>query len=224
MKSAVIFFHSNIKALYKDRWIEKCIASIRDQTMQDFDVFEINYSGDNEMLCEIPDHEHYFFTRKLDNHIQAMNFILNKVFSMGYDVAFNTNIDDYYHPRRFEKQLALINKGFDIVSSNFNYISDQGGVDGIFRAMDMCRHGDIRINLIRGHNVIAHPCVAYSRQFWDNGFRYNESLIGSEDLDLWKRSIDHHRFYISPEYLLFYRIHDNQITKEYPIHQKKYGM
>jgi len=151
----------------------------------------------------------------MDNHIQAMNFILNKAFATGYDIIFNTNMDDYYHPRRFERQLALINKGLDVVSSNFNYVADHGGIDGIFRAMDMCRHGDIRTNLIRGHNVIAHPCVAYSRRFWDSGFRYNESLIGSEDLDLWKRSIGYHRFYISPEYLLFYRIHDNQITKEY---------
>lgn len=211
MKSAVIFFHSNIRSLYKDRWIEKCIASVRDQTMQDFDVFEIDYSGEDGVLCRMKGHKHHFFSRAFDNHIQSMNFILNEVFKRGYDVVFNTNMDDFYSPDRFEKQLERINEGFDIVSSNFYYITEIGNNDVITHRMDMFRCGDIRKNLNRDHNVISHPCVAMHRRVWDGGMRYN-NLIGYEDLDFWQRATDY-KFSILQDYLLYYRIHENQITK-----------
>ena len=214
MKSAVIFFHSGI-SIYKKTWIDKCIDSIANQTYQDFDVFEIDYSGEMNMLCEIEGHKYKFYNKKFDNHIQAMNFIISKVFKLGYDVIFNTNIDDYYHDQRFERQVKLIKDGYDIVSSNFNYIKEYAGEDIVFKKLDMHKYGSIEKNLLNNHNVIAHPCIAISSRFWNKGLRYNKKLIGSEDLDLWKRSINKARFYIIPDYLLFYRIHDNQITKNY---------
>jgi len=215
MRQAVIFFHSNALSIYKKEWIDKCVDSIRNQSMKEFEVYEIDYSGNGQSLCKIEGHKYHFTSKKFDNHIQAMNFIISKAFKAGCDVVFNTNIDDYFHPLRFEKQLKLIRSGFDIVSSNFHYINDSG----IIRNMDMVRHGSIKRNLDKNHNVIAHPCIAISRKFWDRKFRYNETLIGKEDLDLWKRTIEGSNFYILPDYLLFYRIHENQITKEYKVHQ-----
>ena len=215
MKSAVIFFHSGSQSIYKKRWIDKCIDSISDQSYQDFDVFEIDYSGDMNMLCEITGHKYKFYNKKLSNHIEAMNFIISKVFKLGYDVIFNTNIDDYYHSQRFERQIKLIAGGYDIVSSNFNYIKEIGDGDLVFKKLDMHKYGSIEKNLSINHNVIAHPCIAISNRFWNAGFRYNENLIGSEDLDLWKRSVGKVRFHIIPDFLLFYRIHENQITKNH---------
>lgn len=216
MRCAVIFFHSNALAIYKKEWIEQCVDSIRNQTMKEFDVYEIDYSGAGQSFCKIAGHKYHFVSKKLENHIQAMNFIINKAFKSGCDIVFNTNVDDYFHPKRFEKQLKLIESGFDLVSSNFHYINDSG----IIRNMDMVRHGSIKRNLDKNHNVIAHPCIAIGKKFWDLKFRYNENLVGKEDLDLWKRAIDSTNFYILPDYLLFYRIHENQITKEFKVHQE----
>ena len=41
-KCAVIFFHKNLRKLYKPRWIEKCIDSILEQTYDKYDIFD-NY-------------------------------------------------------------------------------------------------------------------------------------------------------------------------------------
>jgi len=216
MRCAVIFFHSNALSIYKKEWIEQCVDSIRNQSMKEFEIYEIDYLGAGQSLCKIDGHKYHFVSKKLGNHIQAMNFIINKAFKSGCDLVFNTNIDDYFSPKRFEKQLKLIQSGFDLVSSNFHYINDSG----IIRNMDMFRHGSIKKNLDRNHNVIAHPCIAISKKFWDLKLRYNEKLVGKEDLDLWQRSIDRCNFYILPDYLLFYRIHANQITKEFKVHQE----
>jgi hypothetical protein len=51
------------------------------------------------------------------------------------------------------------------------------------------------------------------KSFWVDGLKYN-NLIGFEDLDLWQRAFKlGKRFKILKDYLLFYRIHEKQITK-----------
>lgn len=212
-KCAVIFFHSNIDAIYKKRWIDKCIDSILNQTYQDFDVFEIDYSGNG--IQRIKDSK--FFSVEMQNHIFSMNFIISEAFDAGYEIVFNTNMDDFYAPDRFAKQLERIELGFQIVSSNFFYITEIGEKDICTRDMNMFKYGDIRYNLNKNHNVIAHPCVAMHRSVWDAGFRYNESEIGFEDLSLWKKVIQKFKFSIMQDYLLYYRIHNNQITKHHKV-------
>lgn len=212
-RCAVIFFHSNIDSIYKKRWIDKCIDSILNQTYQDFDVFEIDYSGNG--IQRIKDSK--FFSVEMQNHIFAMNFLISEAFDAGYEIVFNTNFDDFYAPDRFAKQLERIESGFQVVSSNFFYITEIGEKDICTRDMNMFKYGDIRYNLNKNHNVIAHPCVAMHRSIWDAGFRYNESEIGFEDLSLWKKVIQKFKFSIMQDYLLYYRIHNNQITKHHKV-------
>ena len=47
MKKGVIIFHNNIKKIYKDYWIDKCINSIINQTDNEVTFYEINYGGDD---------------------------------------------------------------------------------------------------------------------------------------------------------------------------------
>lgn len=213
MKVAVIIYHSNASKIYKKEWIDKCINSIKAQTFQNFDVFELNY-GDGYNNTE------YFFEGvgvnyipmglRLNNHTFAMNHLISHCLVNNYDIILNTNLDDYYSPDRFQKQIDAINNGAQLVSSNFHYFSDERG---IFKRMDMSRYGNIGIQLRRGHNIIAHPVVAYHKSFFDDGLRYND-LLGKEDLDLWQRADKlGRRMVILNDYLLQYRIHDNQITK-----------
>jgi hypothetical protein len=206
-RCACILFHSNAKSLYKKRWVDKCMDSIRNQTLK-ADVFECNYGGGNKIYKGSK-----FYKRKFHNHIAALNFLITEVFDAGYDVCFVTNCDDFYAPERFELQLQRINEGFSLVSSNFYYITEINEQEDIVtRDMNMFRHSDIGFHLINNHNVIAHPCVAMHRRIWDSGLRYNEDSIGFEDMELWQK-LDPLQISILQDYLLFYRIHDKQITK-----------
>lgn len=218
MRCAVIFYHRNILNIYKHRWIEKCVSSIANQTFQDFDVVELNYGLNTDVveLVNIPGKSKTFICTDFDNHITAMNFLLNDLFyNQKYDVVFNTNMDDYFEPTRFQKQLDKIKEGYDLVSSDFRYIEEHGDDDVVTLNLNICQHGDIVENLMKKHNVIAHPCVAYSKTFWDGTLEYR-NLLGWEDLELWMRAVEQgKKLYIIDEILLNYRIHNNQVTKEH---------
>ena len=205
MKVGVIFFHNNIEKIYQKKWIDKCISSIRNQSYKDLFFYEINYGDmpETRLLSEST-----FFHKKKENYADAMNFIISKAFEDGCDYVFNTNLDDYYSEKRIEKQLEYLEDGYDLVSSDFCYINED---DEVFHQMNITKYGSIFLNLKNNHNVIAHPSVGMSKEFWlDKDNRYDISKVPAEDLDLWKRSIDKHMFYIVDEVLLFYRIHKQQ--------------
>jgi hypothetical protein len=206
-KKGVIFFHGNLFRIHDPEWSAKCIQSIRNQTIKDLYFYEINF-GDDELRL-LPDSK--FFHVKKKNYVDAMNFIITEAFNDGCDFVFNTNIDDIYHPERIQKQIEFLNQGYDLVSSDFCYIDLQ---DVPFHHMHIKSFGDIRENLDKDHNVIAHPCVAFSQKFWSYELnRYDINNVGREDLDLWKSSINRgYQFYIVDEILLHYRIHNNQVT------------
>ncbi len=166
------------------------------------------------MLCNgvVELEKYHFFNMKFENHIHAMNFLITEIFNRGYDVVFNTNMDDQYKNDRFEKQINKINEGYQLVSSNFYYISH---CKNITNTMDMIGHGDIGENLKKNHNIIAHPVVCMHRSFWDEDLHYH-NLLGYEDLNLWQRAYNRgKKFIILEDYLLYYRIHDNQVTKNH---------
>lgn len=219
MKKGVIIFHNNIKKIYKDYWIDKCINSIINQTDNEVTFYEINYGGDDYSVLEnYPDIKKIFWSEKLTNYAEAMNFILDKAFDDGCDYVFNTNLDDFYSPNRFKYQLDMIIKeGLDIVSSDFCYIEEtminNVETDIITRHMNIEKN-NIKTHLNNKHNVIAHPSVCYSKNFWlDKKNRYDITKTPEEDLDLWIDSINRgYKFGIHNETLLFYRIHNKQIS------------
>lgn len=202
---AVIFYHKNVSAIYQPEWIKQCVDSIKAQTFTQYDVLELNYGGTDERYTDGE-----FFSIELENHIFAMNFLITYAFAKGYDIVFNTNLDDFYEPERFEKQIEAILNGAQLVSSNFRYFGAKE------MDMPMTKRGDIGANLRKGHNVICHPVVAMHRSFWDADLHY-KNILGSEDLELWQRAWHKgKKFEILPDYLLSYRLHQNQVTKHYP--------
>lgn len=213
MKCVVIFYHKNIDKLYNPEWIKMCVDSVNRQTFQEFDVIELNYGDCHKKYChKIKSKSRFntFISDQYENHIEAMNRLYNLCFNtLGYDVVFNTNMDDYFHPQRFELELAKIKEGYQLVSSNFQYVYEDGTPGSVF---DMSRLNMDR-EFKKSHNIIAHPSVAMHRSFWDEDLHYN-NLLGYEDLDLWKRAhAKGKKFFILPECLLYYRIHSKQVTQ-----------
>jgi hypothetical protein len=110
-----------------------------------------------------------------------------------------------------EIQIEYLKQGIDVVSSDFCYVDENNNVT---QYLNIVKYGSISDNLKRGHNVIAHPAVGISKNFWmDNENRYDINKTPEEDKDLWQRSIQRgYKFHIIDDILLYYRIHNNQIT------------
>lgn len=212
-KIGVIIYHSDILNIYKPRWVEECLRSILNQSFNEFTLYELNYDAeDYSVVPKDCKNNKKFFSFKLENYAEAMNFILNEAFNDGCDIVFNINLDDNYHPDRFKKQIEAINSGYDLVSTDFCYISEiNEKEDEIILYKNILQYGDINYNLKQNHNVIAHPSVCYSKNFWKHN-KYNPNLVPKEDLDLWQRSCDKFKFHIIDEVLLNYRIHEKQVS------------
>ena len=233
-KYAVILFHKNIKKLYKWRWIEKCLHSILNQSYKNYDIFEINYGGDEYSLFDDirTNNNLFFFNNKFDTHTEAMVFLLNKCFyEYNYDVVFNTNLDDFYHIDRFSEQIKCINNGYILCTTLMEYITEENDTDKSLMLWSPDRYGfenissdqeyidieNIRKELNKDHNVFNHPNICYTKQFWTSFTKDNILLRYRddkpfEDLSLWQRAVDSfNNITIINKSLIYYRIHENQI-------------
>lgn len=190
-----------------------CIKSVLDQTYKDFYIYEINYGTDDFNFSDYFSkfgRKYKFFKKELKNHAEAMNYLLDKCLKDKMDVVFNTNMDDYYNSYRFEKQLEKIKEGYDIVSSDIQYVMNDKLLN-IFKFSDFNSDINGRIDY---ENIIAHPTVCYSKKFLEN-IRYIPEEIPSEDYNLWKRLLKNdYKFYIVDSILCYYRIHENQVSKD----------
>jgi len=246
MESAVIIFHKNALTYCKHDWIIKCLDSIQDQTYQDFDVFEVAY-GDNKdersilkYFNKLQDKNIHFFKNPSKDHSYAMNFLLDKVFKENdYKYCFNINIDDYYHTSRFSVEIQLIKRfNYDLVSSNMYYIDEDNNVmpninlklgykfvstKKIPIQEQLKKEQDFIVNEFnRDHNIIAHPCVCYTKRFWNLVGPYKH-VVPKEDLEIFKRAALDKRIniHITRKKLLYYRIHNNQIGTDERIEKLK---
>jgi hypothetical protein len=198
MRTALISFHKNI-GRYPIEWIEKYRDSIINQTNKDFDIFELNYGGGEERIFENSE----FISLNLNDHAQAHNYLLERCFSLGYDLILNTNVDDRYPLDRVKLQIDNFDPEISVMSGN--YISFSETRENIHRTK--FEELDIFKEFSNNHNIIAHPACAYSRKILD----YNENLISeeiaSDDFCMWKRLLTKGaKFKILPDVLLYYRI------------------
>lgn len=201
---ALLCYHKNAEQLYKPEWIEEYRHSILNQTYKDFAIYEQNYGGDNFRIFE----NSYFESVEMPTFVHALNYLLDRCFSSGYDYVFNTNVDDTFPPLRIEFQLPYLEAGYDIVSTNFALFRDYQLIK--YQKFDELNIGE---ELHKDHNIICHPVVAYSKKFWQSN-RYVPEEMKTEDLLLWKRAIaSGSRFIILKECLLFHRLHNQSICQ-----------
>lgn len=205
MKVALISYHSNMRNIYPEVWVEQYRDSILAQTYTGVNIYECNY-GDSVGVVFFGS---TFISKKFPTFVHCMNWMLDWLFNEeGYDVVGNSNLDDVYDPRWLEKAIEKIKEGYDVVSCNFRLFND-GGIyhshhfDGL----------DIEKELERNHNVVCHPAVVFHRRFHERGNRYNPDEIPYEDRELWKRAIKNSKFTILPEHLLLHRVHSNSVCQ-----------
>jgi hypothetical protein len=239
-KNAVIFFHKNIKKIYKKEWITKCVGSVLNQKDVQFDILEVNYGNESysvldefktkllELKCS-----HKFYSLDLNNHVEAMVFLLNKAFNAyKYEIVFNTNLDDYYNEYRFKEQIECMGStstNYLMCSSMYEVIDSDDKVLKVYVPKDIkCKltednkyieQSSIQTRLKQNKNVINHSGVCFSIKFWKsldselNLLRYRNDKP-YEDMSLWVRVINSgHQIGIINKNLISYRVHPNQITK-----------
>lgn len=203
MKTGIIIFHKNIFQLYQKDWVTRCLDSVRNQTCKDFVVYELCYSQDKLQLWEGSNYEHV----PMENHIFALNHLLDRAFGDGCDAVSIVNLDDLYNWNKTELQLKAVEAGYDLVSTNFTHINEH---DHAIRDMRF-HEKNIAFELSTNHNVICHSGLLLTKNFWNKYKYYNTNSLGYEDMELWqKAAVNNCKMIILPEILCYHRIHANQ--------------
>lgn len=204
MRIALLVYHKNAKNIYPAHWLEQFKHSILNQTYKGFEIFEVEYGNGDYRIFEESDYE----SKELPTFVDAMNYLLDKCFSLGYDYCLNTNVDDIFDIYRVEKQLPFMRLKIDVISSNFSLIKDD-----IITHTHSFENLNIAIELNRDNNVICHPVVAISKAYWKD-HRYFPDQVPTEDLQLWQRGIKNgNTFVILPDVLCLHRLHSNSVCQ-----------
>lgn len=208
---------SVVMATYNEEplMIKQAIKSIVDQTYTNWELQIMDDSTKEETREAIDSfsadhriHIHRFPDRK--GFIRSLNYGLEC--SEGTYIA-RMDGDDFSLPDRFEKEVAFLEKkpGIMVVGGQIN-IMDENGIITSSRSYPT---GGIKLAIFSCiRNPLAHPTIMMRREVVDSGYKYDESLKMSEDLDLWLRLInDGYKLANIPDTVLNYRVMGNFLEK-----------
>jgi glycosyltransferase involved in cell wall biosynthesis len=190
-------------------YIKEAIDSILNQTFTDFEFLIIDDASSDATVSIIKTY--------IDQRIQLIEKSINSGYTNSLNQGFKLakgefiarmDADDISSLERFEKQIAFLEKNPDTVLCG-SCFSKIGTGDVIIVPEN---HENIKLALLRG-NCMAHPSVMMRKQSLDEFPEiYDVSKEPAEDYDLWVRLASRSKLHNIQEVLLYYRVHETQVS------------
>lgn len=194
------------------KFLRETIENVLLQSYRDF-IFLIVNDGSTD------DTEKIILSYK-DSRIKYLknerNLGLVKTLNKGIDLIeteflARMDADDLWVETKLEKQLALLDSRPDVGICGTS-IRKFGAFQGDF-IFPMDNTG-LKVGFLF-YCCMSHPSVVFRMSFLKNsGLWYNEDYFPAEDYKMWVEALKLTQIYNIPEFLLFYRQHDNQITQD----------
>jgi glycosyltransferase involved in cell wall biosynthesis len=202
-----------------EKYVAEAIDSILSQTFTDFELIIINDGSTDNSLEVLEAYQKYDARIRL---ISRENKGLVATLNEGIDLAKGVWLarmdqDDITMPHRFEKQLQhLATTGADICGS---WIAFFGGGDRPVRKHPWTDRG-IKAEMLFCP-AFAHPTVMMKTALVKLEY-YDSAWEKAEDYDLWERAVRAGWLMANvPEVLLYYRLHEQQISAITVIEQQR---
>ncbi len=197
----------------KKEFLDASILSILEQDYKDFEFIIVDDCSTNESLKYIEDYQ------KKDNRIILLKNETNLGLAASLNKAINISkgkyilrmdSDDISLPYRFKSQVKFMEEHPNIsVAGTF---ARKIGASNNLMASPYYSSEYCKAQLLFAPCLI-HPSVIMRRDFLiENELFYNEKYKCSQDFDLWTRCIEKGNVCMQNEVLLFYRVHDNQVS------------
>jgi len=203
-----------------EKYIEKSIESILNQTFKDFELLiAFNGTTDNskELVLKYSDDRIKIFDYGDD---KGKSITLNKILKeCKYDWCAIQDDDDIWLPNKLEEQIKYINE-YDVIGTLINYIDE---LDDIIGSPNLSTDPlTIRMFSLYGNNQVANTSAIFKKNDAIEINGWKEGLDGIEDFDFWLRLMRNGKNFINiPEKLLLHRLHTNSNfnTKKYDINK-----
>ena len=200
-----------------EKYLKSSIDSILNQTEKDIEIIVIN-DGSTDNSLEILNN-----LQKLDSRIKVISRenrgvieSLNEAIknSSGKYIA-RMDADDISFKDRLEKQFNYMEKNnLDLCGTSAITINEKGEEIGkIIRPEN--KKEIMKFTIL--HNPFIHPSVMFRREIVEKIGLYKK-FKHAEDYEFWTRIVFKYNVANIQEPLLYYRIHENQITKKKNTH------
>jgi len=195
-------------------YLDEAIKSVLNQTYRNYEFIIVDDGSTTDKVREIvscyPEIKYY---KQQNKGISAAR---NKGIDLsnGEYIAFIDDDDVWLHDK-LEKQINFLNnnkdKSIGILSTWFYVINEYGQIT--------CKKGNIvegkigDMILLNGNIVNPPSSVVIKRECISTVGGFNEDLIGVEDMDLWYRISQCYEVYSLNEFLIKYRVHQDNISR-----------
>jgi glycosyltransferase involved in cell wall biosynthesis len=193
-----------------EKFIKETIDSILIQSLEDFEFIIVDDASTDTSVDIIKSYKdtriRFFQNEKNIGYVATLNKMIN--LATGEFIARQDN-DDISHPDRLKTQVFFLmkNKNIGVCGSYVRYIGKKRGL-----LKRPARDKDIRGYLLFFCPMV-HPSVMIRKSLFDQGIRYDEALIPAEDYNLWFDVSQKMELSNIPKVLLYYRIHENNVSK-----------
>ncbi len=137
----------------------------------------------------------------------SLNLLINSLEDEEY--VFRMDSDDICFANRFKKQIDFLklNQDIDICGTSICEFSDN---IKNYSVRNYPRNNKDALNEIHKATIFAHPTVCFRRTFLEKGYLYKDTLLNSQDIELWFRVLkDNIQIANIPESLLFFRLNNS---------------
>lgn len=201
------------------------IESILKQSYRDFELIIVDDASTDESKELV-----YFYAKKdprikvIENEINSgLACSMNKAidYSCGEYIA-RMDTDDIALPNRFKIQAEFLDNNFDIdICGSFAKVF---GAQHHLSLTPFYRKEYCKVQLLYSSCLI-HPTVMMRKKFLtDNHLFYNQKFLCSQDFELWARAAECGNIEMINKVLLYYRVHNGQVSIRKKLLQKEYAI
>ena len=183
-----------------ERFLQRSLGSVIAQTYSDFHIYSVNDGSTDHTvrILEANSQVCSFVTQPRRGPAAARNRAIQM--SASPFVAF-LDADDQWRPHKLERQIALLkaDPALGLVCSLCSVVGE-GTQGGLYPAFDAPHSGNLFQRLIRNCFIFT-PTVVVRRSCLEDVGLFNESLLTSEDFNLWLRIAARWKIALVPEEL-----------------------
>ena len=200
------------------RFLCEAIDSILGQTFRDFEFIIVDdgsTDGSRRVLLDYAERDDRVVLLHNEENMglpKSLNRALHR--ARGEFIA-RFDCDDISLPARFEREVQFLKSNPDVaVVGTWMHIVDENGNLIETRRGLLHSYAHFLYSMLQRRNWLYHPSVMLRKSVIAQVGGYDETLITTQDLDLWMRFAQAgYNAKIIPEPLLLYRVHDKQVSR-----------
>lgn len=199
----------------KYQYLERCLDSVIQQTISDFEILLID-DGSKQPIDKIVNQSKYSKKLKV---IRQENKGVSAARNLGikesiYDYIAFLDADDLWHDQYLETIKWVVDENPDVKIVGSRYTSDLESLKGNDNGIDYIEFNNYFKIAVKNTYFSSSSCVV-KKSFFEFNPGFNETLNRGEDIDVWIRAVASGggAYYISNTLAFYSQEDENQLTK-----------